>query len=50
MTAPKLKCYEVISLYDSRIIRRDLTWTEAREFCRELNDRTEHGVKMKEQR
>lgn len=48
--APDPGRYEVISLYDSRIIRRGLTWTEAREFCREMNRRTDHGVTMKEQR
>lgn len=50
MTAPKPDRYEVISLYDSRIIRRDLTWAEAWKFSRDMNRLTEHGVKIVQQR
>ncbi len=50
MTAPDPERYEVISLYDSRIIRRNLTHAEAWKLCRDLNDRTEHGAKIVKQR
>ncbi|SCC11167.1 hypothetical protein [Rhodococcus qingshengii] len=50
MTAPDPKRYQIVSLYDSRIIRRNLTHAEAWKFSRDLNDRTEHGAKIVEQR
>ncbi len=50
MTAPDPKRYQIVSLYDSRIIRRNLTHAEAWKFSRDMNRLTEHGVKIVQQR
>lgn len=41
--------YELVSLYDSRIIERDLTYAEAEEWATVINRKTEHGCRIKRQ-
>jgi hypothetical protein len=49
-SVPERVYYEVISLYDSRIIRRDLNEQEAHDLVKDLNRRTDHGARMQRQR
>lgn len=46
---PRPTLYEIVSLYDSRIIRGGLSEADARKWVDHLNRVTEHGAEMEAQ-